>query len=245
MFSSQIMKSFLIVIPAHNEEKIIRYKINTVLNYLNGKNLGVNWRILVAENGSRDKTIKELEKIPKSKHFSYVSLPVRSRSKALLAAWLSNDADYYMFMDADLSTDIKHIPELVKYLNKDYDIVIGSRRLKNSEVKRLFFRKVLSSCFHFLMKLIFGLKIQDYQCGFKAFNRKIKEHILPQLKYTDEGFLDTEMMVVANSKGYTIKEIPVKWYDTRPSKFKIHRSIYMNLLNSFRIKRDLILGKYK
>ena len=182
---------------------------------------------------------------PNHIYFTYMSLPVRSRSKAIMQAWLKENADYYMFMDADLSTDIKHIPELVKYLNKGYDIVIGSRRLPTSVVRRRFLRQFLSSCFHLLMHIVFGLKINDYQCGFKAITRKVRDHIIPQMKYTNEGFLDTEILVVANSKGYKIKEIPVRWYDTRPSKFKIHRAILMNLINTFKIKRDVIQNKYK
>ena len=95
------------------------------------------------------------------------------------------------------------------------------------------------------MQIIFPLGVHDFQCGFKAINKKIRDRIIPQIKYADEGFMDTEMLAVAHSQGYKIKEIPVKWEDSRPSKFKIGKVIYLVLLNSFKIKRDLILGKYK
>jgi len=238
------MKSLAIIIPAHNEEEIIRKNVMKTINFLKKTKLGVTWKIIVAENGSKDKTLEILKNMSKNKNFSYLSLPVRSRSQAIKQSWLRTEADYYMFMDADLSTDIMHIPELVQNLNQGYDIVIGSRRMKKSKVKRTFLRKYLSSAFHLLMQIIFPLGIHDFQCGFKAINKKVRDKILPQIKYDDEGFLDTEMIAVAHKKGYKIKEIPVRWEDDRPSKFKITRIIYIVLINSFKIKRDLLLGRY-
>lgn len=238
------MTHLVIVIPAHNEEKIIEENVKRTINFLKDQNMNVSWKIVVAENGSKDRTLEILKNIPKNEYFDYITLPVRSRSNAIKQAWLNLDADYYMFMDADLSTDIKHIPELISVLQEGYDISIGSRRMNASQVKRTFLRSSLSFGFHALMKTIFKLGVHDFQCGFKAINKKMRDDIIPQMRYTDEGFLDTEMMAVAHSKGYIIKEIPVKWEDTRPSKFKIYKTIYTVFLNSFRIKRDIFLKKY-
>ena len=237
------MKDLVIVIPAHNEEDIIKTNVEKVISYLKNRDMGVAWKVLVAENGSTDNTLRILEKMT-DYHFSYSSLEARSRSQAIIEAWTKTDADYYMFMDADLSTDIKHIPEIVRGLEKGYDIVIASRKLPESEVKRTPLRNFLSGGFHILMGIVFGLKIKDLQCGCKGINKKIRNHLIPQMRYTDEGFLDTELLVVADNKGYKIKEIPVKWEDIRPSKFKTWKSVYLNVLNSYRIKRDIILKKY-
>ena len=239
------MKHLIIVIPAHNEEEIIKQNVMQTINFLKNTCLNVTWKVIVAENGSEDRTLKILKNMPTSKHFDYISLQVSSRSKAIKQAWLNVDADYYMFMDADLSTNIKHIPELINALQRGGDIAIGSRRLKKSRVKRTIFRSVLSFGFNTLMRLIFNLGIHDFQCGFKLINKKIRNEIIPKMKYGDQGFLDTEMMAVAHNKGYVIKEIPVNWADIRLSKFKISRTIYMVLLNSLRIKRDILLGKYE
>jgi glycosyltransferase involved in cell wall biosynthesis len=238
------MKKLVIVIPAHNEEEIIKKNVKITIDYLKTQNLPVKWSVVVAENGSIDKTISELKKI-KSSYFSWFSLPVRSRTMAVSEAWLKLDADYYMFMDADLSTDIKHIPRMISEALKGYDIVGGSRGIKGSIVNRSKFRKFMSFSFNLIMNFIFWTKIRDFQCGFKLINRKIRDKILPQMKYSDEGFLDTELIVVSLSKGYTFKEIPVKWSDDRPSKFNMFKQVTFNLINGMKIKRDLILKKYK
>lgn len=239
------MKKLIMVIPAHNEQEIIKDTVNKVTNFLKKQKMDVSWELIIAENGSSDKTKEILRKIPKSEYFSFICLDVRSRDQAIKDAWLKKDADYYMFMDADLATDISHIPDLVKELHEGYDVVIGSRKLPQSNVHRPLKRKIISFVFHLIMKIIFSLKVKDLQCGFKAVNKKVRNKIIPSLKYSQEGFMDTEMLVLASKEGYKIKEIPVKWDDNRDSKFKISRSIITVLVNSFRIKRDLILGKYK
>ncbi len=239
------MKKLVIVIPAHNEEEIIEKTVKKVINFLENNKMSFDWQLIVAENGSKDKTIEILKKIPKSKHFSYFSLEARSRDEAVKGAWQKIDSDYYMFMDADLATDINHIPELVSWLDKDYDIVIGSRRLQESNVSRPIKRQMISFVFHSLMKLIFNLKVHDLQCGFKAINKKVRDNIVPKTKHSKEGFLDTEILVLASRRNFRIKEIPVKWEDSRESRFKISRTIKAVLLNTYRIKRDLFLGRYK
>lgn len=248
------MKKFIIVIPAHNEEEIIEKNTLKVINFLKKKKLSVDWEVVVAENGSTDKTISILEKMSRKmdkkikSRFSFTSLKARSRDDAVKGAWLKTKADYYMFMDADLSTDLQHIPELVNYLEQGYDIVLGSRRMPESKVKRPLARRIISWAFHTLMKIIFNLKVKDLQCGFKAINKRVRDNIVPKTKYSEEGFLDTEILAIAysgTSGNYRIKEIPVKWQDERESKFKISRTIRKVIINSYRIKRDLILGRYK
>lgn len=239
------MKNLVIVIPVHNEEKIIRKNISTILSYLKRQKMSVDWKVIIGENGSTDKTIEILRKIPKNNNLSFLSLKARSRDQAIIKAWSKINADYYMFMDADLATDIRHIPDLINGLEQGYDIVIGSRRLPGSKVNRLLIRRIVSSIFHKLMKVIFNLKINDLQCGFKAINKNTRNKIIPKIKYGHDGFMDTELLVLASEKKLKIKEIPVKWYDKRDSRFTIRRTIFSVLINSFRIKRDLFMGRYE
>lgn len=238
------MKRLAIVLPAHNEEEIIENSVRKMLAYLKHAKLPVNWKLIVAENGSTDRTKEILKNLRVGPRFSFLLLPARSRSKAIMQAWFATDSDYYMFMDADLATDIRHIPELVAGLEEGYDIVIGSRNLSQSQVNRTPFRKLLSFLFNVYMKILFSLPVKDLQCGFKAINRKVLNTIIKQIKYADEGFMDTEMLAVAWQKGYRIKEIPIRCNDTRATKFKLHKTIPAVLLNALRIKRDIILKKY-
>jgi glycosyltransferase involved in cell wall biosynthesis len=237
----------LIVLPAHNEEEIIEKSVSKVLNFIkNQKNH--KWHLMVAENGSKDKTVNILKRLSYKSNlglFSFKSLPVRSKSDAIRKAWLSRDADIYMYMDADLSTDISHIPELVQGISQGYDITIGSRGLKNSKVQRSMKRNFISKSYNIISRILFSLNVKDLQCGFKAINKKTLYKIVKQTRYLSEGFMDTEMLILANHKKFKIKEIPVLWEDYRKSKFNFFLVAIKFIGNMLKVKKDLILGKYR
>lgn len=236
----------LVVIPAYNEEKIIESTVNKVIKFMK-KNIKDPWHLMIAENGSIDKTIPILKKLTKKypkEIFSFKSIEVRSRSDAIMKAWFSKKADIYIFMDADLSTDIKHMFKLIKGIKQGYDIVIGSRNLKESEVERSIKRNLISFAFNILRRMMFSMKIKDTQCGFKAINKEILENIIKKTKYTSEGFMDTEMLILASHEKYKIKEIPVKWKDDRKSKFNLLLASIKIVYNMIKIKKDMLFGRY-
>lgn len=238
------MKKIVIVIPAHNEEKIIKKNVESVLLYLKKTKLPVTPQVIVAENGSTDKTVEILKSMKNKNRFSYISLKSRSKSQAIKDAWSKLEADYYMYMDADLSTDIRQIKDVVIGLEEGNDVVVGSRWDSRSKVKRTIIRSIISFFYKSMIRILFSIKIKDFQCGFKGVNKKVRDKIIPKMKHINEGFMDTEMLLVAHNKGYKIKEIPVIWEDTRKSKFNIFRSIAVGIINSLRIKRDLLSRKY-
>jgi len=211
----------LMVIPAHNEEAIIENTIQKVIDFMK-KQKGYNWHLMIAENGSNDKTVSILEKLSKKypkKLFSFKSISVRSKSDAIKQAWFSKEADVYIHMDADLSTDISYLPELIEGIKEGKDIVIGSRTLKDSIVKRSFKRNFISFIYNIITRTLFSLDVKDLQCGFKAVNKRTLSEIVEQTKYISEGFMDTEILILVANKNFKIKEIPIKWEDDRKSKF--------------------------
>ncbi len=235
-----LMKA-LIVIPAYNEEKLLRQNVTRVLEFLRQQR-GFAWRVLVAENGSTDRTLeilRELSAQNPAAEFSFQSFPVRSKSGAIKQAWLSEEADLYIHMDADLSTDIAHLPELVAGIEEGYDLVIGSRCLPQSTVARSVKRNVISRGYNWLTRWLFSLDVSDTQCGFKAVNRRVRDEIVRQTRHLSEGFMDTEMLIRAAAKGCRIKEIPVRWRDDRKSQFNLWRVTWRFLLNLMRVKWDL------
>lgn len=232
----------LIVIPAYNEEQLIRQTVTRVLDFLRQQR-GYDWRLLVAENGSKDRTVeilRELSAEQPSAQFSFQSFPARSKSGAIKQAWLAGDADVYIHMDADLSTDIAHLPELVAGIGEGFDLVIGSRCLEQSEVARSGKRSFVSRCYNSLTRMLFSLNVTDTQCGFKAVNRRTRDEIVRRTRHVSEGFMDTEMLIRASVRGYRIKEIPVRWRDERKSKFNIWLVAVRFIANLLRVKWDLL-----
>lgn len=240
-----MMKKLVLAIPAYNEEELLEKNILKLHNFFKNNIKNYKWEIVIGNNASVDKTLEIAKKISKKyKEIKFIDRKDREKSGAIKDIWLSSDADIYMYMDADLSTDIKHIPQLIQALEQGYDIAIGSRTSEKAETSRDFNRNFFSLALILMLKLLFFVNLSDFQCGFKAVNKKVRDNIIPETKHTSRGFMDTEMLILASKRKYKIKEIPVKWDDIRPCKFHIPTSILHFIWNMLKVRADLFLGKY-
>lgn len=208
------------VIPAYNEEKILEENILKLLEFCQ-KNLLGSWEIVISDNNSTDATGKIGQQLAaKHPQIQYLDVGVQGKGLAIKTAWEKFDADVYCFMDADLATDLKALPELIGGLCvQKYDMVVGSRFHKDSKVQRGITRKFFSRGYQLVLKNLLGLKVNDVPCGFKAINQKVKENILPKIQNT-KWFFDSELVIVAEKQGYKIKEIPIEWADHRSAEDK-------------------------
>lgn len=238
----------LIAIPAYNEETIIN-QTTTVLRDFCEKNLkNYDWRIIVADNNSTDNTAEIVKKIEMESDgkIVYKFISRKGKGLAIRESWQSFDADFYIFMDADLATDLSALPVLIKELENVNDLIIGSRFAEGSSAKRPLIRKITSKIFSLVTRLMFGLKIKDYPCGFKGVNKNVIKNILPEVK-NDQFFFDTELVIRSAKKGLKIKEIPVIWQDRDRNKSKSRVSIlkvtkeYLSELS--KLKKEIHLVK--
>ena len=239
------MKKLIVVIPSYNEEEILEKNTIEVYNFLKKNIKDYRWRIIISDNCSLDRTLDLAKRLSKRyKNISYVHMNKRSKSLAIKKIWLAEEADVYMYMDADLSTDLKHIPDLLLGIEKGNDLVTGSRTSEESKTSRNFNRHIISLALILMLKILFSTSLSDFQCGFKAINKKIRNNILPKMKATEHGFMDAEMLIVAHKKGYKVLEVPVIWQDERESRIKVFAGIFDALKNMLKIKYDLITGGY-
>jgi glycosyltransferase involved in cell wall biosynthesis len=194
---------------------------------------------VIADNGSADRT-REIatELAAQQVNLSLSKLGQRGRGRALKKAWGESDADVRLYMDVDLSTDLKSLPLLVTAVADDgFEIAIGSRLTKGSEVvDRTLKREITSRGYNILIHLFFPLtKFKDAQCGFKAISRKTAENILPLVK-DNAWFLDTELLLLAGKAGYGIKEVPVHWEDDPDTRVKIISTAWEDVKGLLRLR---------
>ena len=211
-----------VVIPCLDEVAVLRQSVETTLN-LFAANPQFEWRLVIADNGSTDGTTELATTLTQEfPQVSAVFLPVRGRGLALKQAWLGSDSDIVAYMDVDLSTDIRHLPQLIEMVASDScDIAIGSRLAKGSRTKRSIKRETTSRGYVAMIRATFPrLRITDAQCGFKALNRKAVNELVPLIE-NNMWFFDTEMLVLAHKKGYRIAELPVRWVEDTDTKVKI------------------------
>lgn len=207
----------LIVIPARNEERVIKTSLRKLTDFCRN-NLNDDWQIVVSDNNSSDRTgglVKEA--IKEEGRIVHYPLTKKGKGLAVISAWQKFSADIYCFMDADLATDLEALPKIINAIKEEgYGLAVGSRFAKGSLVKRSLLRKVFSLGYRLIIKLFLGLSIKDAPCGFKAISQEVKDKVLPQIK-DDQFFFDTELLVLAEKEGYKIKEIPVIWQEIKPA----------------------------
>ncbi len=224
-----------IVIPVYNEEKALPRNIVILADHLKA-NLRNPWQIVIADNASTDGTraVGEMlaERFP---GVNYFYLPQKGRGRALRAVWLDSTADIVSYMDVDLSTDLSHLNQLIGAIEDGYDIAIGSRLSKESQVTRGFKREFVSRSYNMLIKSMFFTKFPDAQCGFKALTRHAAEAILPAIK-NNNWFFDTELLIIAAKRGYHIMSVPVKWDDDPTSTVNVTGTAAEDIKGLFRLR---------
>ena len=145
------MKSILIIIPAYNEEKNIKpcyLEIKKVITPLTYK---YNFEILFVNDGSRDNTISEIEKLAQADIMvKYIDFSRNfGKELATTAGINSCVADACIMLDADMQHPVELIPEFIAKWEKGNDVVIGVRRDNKSDglIKKLgskFFYKIIN-----------------------------------------------------------------------------------------------------
>jgi glycosyltransferase involved in cell wall biosynthesis len=227
-----------IVIPVLNEEVALPGCVDKLYAFT-ADYPERDWRIVIADNGSTDRTTEiATELAEKHSSLSLSRLDQRGRGRALKKAWGESDADVRLYMDVDLSTDLKALPALVAAIADDgYEVAIGSRLTKGSEVvDRTLKREITSRGYNILIRTLFPLtKWKDAQCGFKAISRTTAVNVLPLVK-DNAWFLDTELLLLAGKAGYGIKEVPVHWKDDPDTRVEIISTAWEDLKGLLRLR---------
>jgi glycosyltransferase involved in cell wall biosynthesis len=211
-----------VVIPVYNEVKVLEQSVSTTLALFD-QNPQYDWRVVIADNGSNDGTSELARSLEaRDPRVRALILEVKGRGLALREAWLSSDAGVVSYMDVDLSTDIRHLPELIAMVaERGCDVAIGSRLARGAKTDRQLKREITSRGYVALIRLTFPrLRISDAQCGFKALNRKAVEAIVPHIE-NRMWFFDTEMLILAHQAKLKICELPVRWVEDKDTKVKI------------------------
>jgi dolichyl-phosphate beta-glucosyltransferase len=239
------MQKLSVVIPAYNEEKRITDTLISVDSYLEKQSY--DYEIIVIDNNSKDHTadvVRKLEStsIEKSR-VEFVGTPGKGAAvKEGLLKFTSGDI--VMFMDADNATPISEIEKFLPYFDQGYDVVIGSRYTNPDLVKvhQPMYRIVLSRMSNMLIQLLAVPGIKDTQLGFKAFRAEAAKNIFPMVSVIRWGF-DMEVLTIANTLGYKIKEVGVSWTEHGGGHVPL-KAYLESLIDLFKIKLRALSGKY-
>ena len=142
------------------------------------------------------------------------------------------------FVDADDKTPIEDLAGLLPWLDRGYDVVIGSRAMAESRIERRppLHRRVGSRLFGLGLRLLLGLRgLRDTQCGFKVFRGDVARELFARQRI-DGYMFDVEVLRLAEGRGHRIKEVGVRWRDDGDSRLDLVAGNWRNLVDLLRIR---------
>jgi glycosyltransferase involved in cell wall biosynthesis len=143
----------------------------------------------------------------------------RGKGAAITAGFEALDTDILAFIDADGSTPVDSVREILAPLRNDdrkesADLTVGSRRHPNAIVTRhqTHVRRRLGDAFALIARRLLDIDLYDFQCGAKALTTETWAAIRQYLY--EPGFAwDIELVTVTAALDHTIEEVPIRWED--------------------------------
>ena len=135
-----------LVIPCYNEESRLPGTLDQVLQYLSTRDYV--WEVIIADDGSDDRTPIIASDASNAANVRCLHLPHRGKAAAVRAGIEAARGRFVIFTDADLSTPIEHVDDVVKLLSNDWDMVIGTREGKGARrLNEPFYRHMMGRLF--------------------------------------------------------------------------------------------------
>ncbi len=232
-----------IIVPVYNEEKRLSGGIAKILRFIDTQ--AFTSELIVVNDGSTDKTMRLLKKFkhPSLRLISYEKN--RGKGYAIREGMLNAQGELRLFIDVDLSTPIEEFQKFLPFC-KTFDVIIGSRRTKGSAilVHQPMLREWLGSIFTWLSSVFLGVEVSDFTCGFKCFSKVAASTLFSLQRLHGWGF-DSEIIYLAQKKGFSIKEIPVTWSNNTQTRVVLAKDVFFSLIDLIKIRANDVLGKYR
>ena len=126
-----VNKIFLsVIIPSYNEMANLQKGVLDKVEHFLGKQTYTS-EVLIVDDGSTDGSIDFVEDFVKdSPKFKLIKNPHLGKAGAVTTGMLKAVGEYRLFTDMDQAAPIEELDKLLPFLNKEFDIVIGSRSSK-------------------------------------------------------------------------------------------------------------------
>lgn len=210
-----------VVIPALNEAARLPPTLDKVAAYLDQHPDWLPAEIIVVDDGSSDGTATAAAHVAMvdgvdlriAEHTSNLGKGAAVRTGFGLAS-----GHWVLLTDADLSAPIEELPVLARMASRN-SVVVGSRAVRRQLIERPQprHRDFMGRTFNLILRALRLTEIGDTQCGFKLFPGELAR-ALTAAQQLDGFAFDVELLLLAASWGFDLKEVAVRWNHVEASR---------------------------
>jgi len=216
-----------IVIPVYNEEAILHAAVVDLRERL--KPLGWTYEVILAENGSKDRTVEIGQELaakygdPRDGQVQLLSLGEPNYGKALKQGILLARGDLVLCDEIDLCDTDFHKRAIEILETGQADMVIGSKLAAGAADERPLIRHAASIAYSGLLHVLLGFRGTDTH-GLKAFRRLALIDVV-RACLVDKDVFASEFVIRADRSGVSIQEIPVRVKEKRPPSINLFKRV--------------------
>ena len=212
-----------VVVPLLNEEESLPELYEWITEVVNAN--GLVTEVILVDDGSTDNSWQVIEDL--SARYSNVR-GIRfqrnyGKSAALNEGFKAAKGKVIITMDADLQDSPDEIPELYRMITDDkYDMVSGWKKVRYDNTIT---KNIPSKFFNSVTSRMSGIKLHDFNCGLKAYNKKVVKSI------EIYGEMHRYIPVLAKWAGF--RKIGEKVVVHRPRKYGVTKFGWDRFINGF------------
>ena len=229
-----------IVVPAYKEAQRIGPTLEALRDYIAAS--AARCELIVVDDGSRDGTVDVVRRFAAEGLVLRLLVNPANRGKgySVRQGMLAAAGKVLLMCDADLSAPISEAGKLLAWLERGYDVVVGSRDMPDSvlDPPQPLLRRLLAWGFRALRRRLLLPDLLDTQCGFKCFRREVARAVFSRAK-VDGWLFDCEALGIADRLGSRIKEVGVVWRNHPDSRVRVWREALTALPRLLSIRRRL------
>lgn len=211
-----------VIVPVFDEEESLPELCQWISRVMQAH--GFSYEVILIDDGSQDNSWDVISKINQDdNHFKGIRFNRNyGKSAALQTGFRACQGDVVITMDADLQDSPDEIPDLFKLIKEDnFHLVSGWKKKRNDPLSKTlpskFFNKVTS--------IISGIKLHDFNCGLKAYDKRVVKNI------SVYGEMHRYIPVIAKWAGF--KKITEKVVEHRARKYGTTKFGWERFMNGF------------
>jgi len=223
--------------PAYNDGGTIASMVIRAVK--TASELTPDFEIIVVDDGSDDGTADIADELARTyPQVRAVHHPTnRDYGAALQTGFRSATKELIFYTDGDAQYDPAELAALWPH-RTGTDLVNGYKISRSDPLHR----KIIGRTYHYLVSILFGLRLRDIDCDFRLIHRSVFDRIRLE---RDSGVICLEMMKKITDAGCRITEVPVHHYHRAygKSQFFNFRRLFKTGLDVGALWVDLVIRR--